>query len=52
MSIAAAASYSRHDDTAGLWYATDTANENILPLSSVEACYYVMGTSDVTIIVA
>ena len=37
-------------DTAGLWFVTDS-DTNILPLSSIEACYYVMGTSDVIIIV-
>ena len=38
-------------DTAGLWFVTDNDDINILPLS-IEACYYVTGTSDVTIIVA
>ena len=37
-------------DTAGLWFVTDSDNINVMSLS-VEACYYVMGTSDVTIIV-
>ena len=49
--------YGINGDTAGLWFATDDADINIQPLtssssSSIEACYYVMGTSDVTIIVA
>ena len=51
--------YSINGDTAGLWFATDDADINIQPLtssssssSSSEACYYVMGTRDVTIIVA
>ena len=38
-------------DTAGLWFVTDNDDINILPLS-IEACYYVTGTSDVTISVA
>ena len=37
-------------DTAGLWFVIDSDNTHILPLS-IDACYYVMGTSDVTIIV-
>ena len=38
-------------DSAGLWFVTDNDNINVLPLS-IEACYYVMGTSDDTIIAA
>ena len=40
------------DDTAGLWFATDKDWINILPLSSIGACYYVTGTGNVTIIIA
>ena len=61
MSLAAADTDSTNHITAGLWLATDDTDMAILPLSSssssssssgIEACYYVMGTSDVTIIVA
>ena len=41
----------RNSNTAGLWFVTDSANIDILPLS-VDACYYVMGTSDALIITA
>ena len=41
----------RNSNTAGVWFVTDSANIDILPLS-VDACYYVMGASDALIITA
>ena len=41
----------RNSNTAGVWFVTDSANIDILPLS-IEACYYVMGASDALIITA
>ena len=39
-------------ETAGLWFVTDNDNINVLPLSNIEACYYVIGTGDDIIIAA
>ena len=39
------------NQTAGLWFVTDKDSINILPLSIVDACYYVTGTRDQLIVV-
>ena len=38
-------------NTAGLWFVTDDNWIDILPLSNVDACYYVTGTSNGIIVV-